>query len=285
MAFPLLPSIDLRNYASPARGLDLQALSFIGGVFTKVTPETVDDAFLYLQQTLGLFETHFDASSLTDVYDLVSLLDSGAAKIFVNLTQLAQLKQVPNTNFDRIVLCIFGASKEEVVDAISGTTVAIYAEHVRDVDSEAAWLHEYGTDRPEVFTSFAAPTLEHVLAVAKNASTPIVPAELLTIDPKAEPELLPVGKLIMANATSDRTDGLFTTLVTDERGVALGLVYSSEESVQESLRTGRGVYQSRKRGLWYKGESSGDIQELVKVSLDCDSDCLRFVVRQKGRGW
>ncbi|KAK8162223.1 histidine biosynthesis trifunctional protein [Phyllosticta citrichinensis] len=285
MAFPLLPSIDLKNYASPARGLDLKALSYIGGVFTKVTPETVDDAFTYLQQTLGLFETHFDASSLTDVSDLVSLLDSGAAKIFVSLPQLAQLKQVPNVNFDRIVLCIFGQSKEEVVDAISGTTVAIYAEDVRDVDSEAAWLHEYGTDRPEVFTSFAQPTLEHVLAVAKNASTPIVPAELLTIDPKAEPELLPVGSIVLANATSDRTDGLFTTLVTDERGVALGLVYSSEESVQESLRTGRGVYQSRKRGLWYKGESSGDIQELVKVSLDCDTDCLRFVVRQKGRGF
>jgi phosphoribosyl-ATP pyrophosphohydrolase/phosphoribosyl-AMP cyclohydrolase/histidinol dehydrogenase len=89
----------------------------------------------------------------------------------------------------------------------------------------------------------------------------------------------------MANATSDRPDGLFTTLVTDERGIALGLVYSSEESVAESLKTGRGVYQSRKRGLWYKGESSGDIQELVSVSLDCDSDCLQFVVRQKGRGF
>jgi phosphoribosyl-ATP pyrophosphohydrolase/phosphoribosyl-AMP cyclohydrolase/histidinol dehydrogenase len=74
-------------------------------------------------------------------------------------------------------------------------------------------------------------------------------------------------------------------LVTDERGIALGLVYSSEKSVSESLRTGSGVYQSRKRGLWYKGESSGDVQELVRVGLDCDSDCLQFVVRQKGRGF
>ena len=44
------------------------------------------------------------------------------------------------------------------------------------------------------------------------------------------------------------------------------------------------MYQSRKRGLWYKGASSGDTQELVRVGLDCDNDCLVFVVRQKGRG-
>jgi phosphoribosyl-ATP pyrophosphohydrolase/phosphoribosyl-AMP cyclohydrolase/histidinol dehydrogenase len=64
----------------------------------------------------------------------------------------------------------------------------------------------------------------------------------------------------------------------------LGLVYSSVESVVESMRTGRGVYMSRKRGLWYKGDSSGDVQELVKISLDCDGDCLQFIVRQKGKG-
>jgi phosphoribosyl-AMP cyclohydrolase len=45
-----------------------------------------------------------------------------------------------------------------------------------------------------------------------------------------------------------------------------------------------GVYQSRKRGLWYKGATSGDTQELVKFCFDCDQDCLKFVVKQKGRG-
>jgi phosphoribosyl-ATP pyrophosphohydrolase/phosphoribosyl-AMP cyclohydrolase/histidinol dehydrogenase len=60
-------------------------------------------------------------------------------------------------------------------------------------------------------------------------------------------------------------------------------VYSSEESVGEALRTQTGVYQSRKRGLWYKGATSGDTQELVRIALDCDNDALKFVVRQKGR--
>ncbi|KAF2139830.1 uncharacterized protein K452DRAFT_231343 [Aplosporella prunicola CBS 121167] len=285
MALPFLPSIDLKAYTSPVKGLDAQALSYIGNVFATVTPDNVDDAFLYLQQTFGLFSTYFNASSLTSVSDLVSLLDSGAAKVFVVLSQLQELRNVPNVALDRVVLCMSGQLKKDLVDAIAGTPVGVYAEDVQDVELVEAWLKDYGGDRPEVFVSFAKPTLESALHVTKLSATPVIPADQLTIDPKAEQDLIPVGKVLMANTTSDRPDGLFTTLVTDERGIALGLVYSSEESVQESLKTGRGVYQSRKRGLWYKGESSGDVQELVKVTIDCDSDCLCFIVRQKGRGF
>ncbi|KAI9853208.1 MAG: trifunctional histidinol dehydrogenase [Vezdaea acicularis] len=90
---------------------------------------------------------------------------------------------------------------------------------------------------------------------------------------------------LLDTIVSDRDDGLIPTIVTNELGVALGLVYSSKASVEESLKTGRGVYQSRKRGLWYKGESSGDTQEVVRIELDCDADSLRFVVRQKGNGF
>ncbi|KAH7065297.1 tri-functional histidine biosynthesis protein [Macrophomina phaseolina] len=285
MAFPFLPSIDLQSYTNPSQGLDAQALSYVGAVFTTVTPANIDDAFVYLRETFGTFSTHFDASALEDVSDLVSLLDAGAAKVFVTQPQLQQLRAVQNIDLDRIVLTFSGQSKQELIDAVAGTTVGLHAPNVKDVELELAYLKEYGPDRPAVFTSFDQPRLDNALEVAKLSGTPIIPAQLLTIDVKAEPQLIPVGKLLLANATSDRPDGLYTTLVTDERGIALGLVYSNEESLQESLRTGRGVYQSRKRGLWYKGESSGDVQELVRVSLDCDSDCLNFVVKQKGRGF
>lgn len=85
---------------------------------------------------------------------------------------------------------------------------------------------------------------------------------------------------------SDRADGLYPTIVTDERGVTLGLVYSSDESIAEALRTKKGVYHSRSRGgLWIKGETSGDTQELLGIATDCDRDALRFTVRQAGGGF
>ncbi|OQS05498.1 histidine biosynthesis trifunctional protein [Thraustotheca clavata] len=83
---------------------------------------------------------------------------------------------------------------------------------------------------------------------------------------------------------SDRLDGLFTTVVTDTSGVALGLVYSSAESIAASVAQRRGIYYSRSRkNLWPKGDSSGHIQELVEIAMDCDSDALRFTVFQHSK--
>jgi len=85
---------------------------------------------------------------------------------------------------------------------------------------------------------------------------------------------------------SDRADGLWPTVVCDEAGAALGLVYSSAESLRAAVAERRGVYHSRSRGgLWRKGESSGDTQDLVRIEVDCDRDALRFTVRQRGRGF
>ncbi|KAJ2998674.1 trifunctional histidinol dehydrogenase [Globomyces sp. JEL0801] len=91
--------------------------------------------------------------------------------------------------------------------------------------------------------------------------------------------------LLLLNCKSDRPDGLFTTIVVDEQGIALGLCYSNEESVTESLKTGTGVYHSRNRGLWYKGKTSGATQTLLGVAFDCDSDTFRFSVVQKEPGF
>jgi phosphoribosyl-ATP pyrophosphohydrolase/phosphoribosyl-AMP cyclohydrolase len=88
-----------------------------------------------------------------------------------------------------------------------------------------------------------------------------------------------------APLSSDRPDGLWPTVVCDPSGVALGLAYSSLESLRRALSLRRGVYQSRSRGLWTKGESSGSTQELLGVDVDCDRDALRFTVRQSPPGF
>jgi phosphoribosyl-ATP pyrophosphohydrolase len=90
----------------------------------------------------------------------------------------------------------------------------------------------------------------------------------------------------MAPLRTDRPDGLWPTVVCDEHGSALGLVYSNADSLRASIDQRRGVYWSRSRGeLWRKGETSGAIQELIRIDVDCDRDALRFSVRQVGSGF
>jgi phosphoribosyl-ATP pyrophosphohydrolase/phosphoribosyl-AMP cyclohydrolase/histidinol dehydrogenase len=110
----------------------------------------------------------------------------------------------------------------------------------------------------------------------------IVPASLFAA---ANDPLLCFCQFYFRNLKSDRPDGLFPTIVVNEQQVALGLCYSSLESILESLRTRSGVYFSRKRGLWHKGKTSGAIQTLIRISVDCDSDTLRFIVCQQGAGF
>ncbi|CAK4961277.1 unnamed protein product [Aphanomyces euteiches] len=103
------------------------------------------------------------------------------------------------------------------------------------------------------------------------------------IDLVAAPTIEP-GLAFTQCLRSDRPDGLFTTVVTDTSGVALGLVYSSQESIIASVAEGRGIFYSRSRGgLWRKGDSSGHIQELKQLDMDCDSDAVRCIVLQHDR--
>jgi len=90
---------------------------------------------------------------------------------------------------------------------------------------------------------------------------------------------------LAACLTSDRPDGLWPTVVCDPSRRVLGLAWSNLESLRQALSTGRGVYWSRRRGLWDKGRTSGNHQSLLRVEADCDRDCLRFLVRQHGAGF
>ena len=66
-------------------------------------------------------------------------------------------------------------------------------------------------------------------------------------------------------------------------GEVLMLAWMNAEAVTRTLETGRVTYWSRSRqDFWVKGESSGHVQELVEMRLDCDRDCLLVQVRQTG---
>lgn len=66
-------------------------------------------------------------------------------------------------------------------------------------------------------------------------------------------------------------------------GEVLMLAWMNAEAVARTLATGRVTYWSRSRqAFWIKGESSGHVQRLVELRLDCDRDCLLALVEQEG---
>lgn len=79
-------------------------------------------------------------------------------------------------------------------------------------------------------------------------------------------------------------NGLIPCIAQEEAtGEVLMMAWMNAESVARTLETGRVTYWSRSRqSFWVKGESSGHLQELVELRVDCDSDCLLALVRQTG---
>lgn len=79
-------------------------------------------------------------------------------------------------------------------------------------------------------------------------------------------------------------NGLIPCIAQEEgTGMVLMLAWMNAEAVARTLATGRVTYWSRSRqSFWIKGETSGHVQELVELRIDCDRDCLLAVVRQTG---
>ncbi len=79
-------------------------------------------------------------------------------------------------------------------------------------------------------------------------------------------------------------DGLVPAIAQQhDSGEVLMMAWMSRDAVAETLATGRVCYYSRSRGaLWRKGETSGQMQALVELRLDCDGDTLLLAVDQTG---
>src|SRR5918998_6384320 len=81
-------------------------------------------------------------------------------------------------------------------------------------------------------------------------------------------------------------DGLLTCVTTDAgTGEVLMVAHMNPEALARTLDTGEVWYWSRSRGeLWHKGATSGQIQTLVEMRVDCDQDALLLKVRVGGDG-
>lgn len=80
------------------------------------------------------------------------------------------------------------------------------------------------------------------------------------------------------------SEGLLPAIAQDARsGEVLMLAWMDGEALQRTLRTRRATYWSRSRGeYWVKGETSGHVQHVVSVALDCDNDTVLLRVNQTG---
>ena len=77
--------------------------------------------------------------------------------------------------------------------------------------------------------------------------------------------------------------GLIPAIAQDESGAVLMMAWMNAASLRETLETGQVCYWSRSRqSFWRKGESSGHVQKLIEMRVDCDADTLLLIVDQKG---
>jgi phosphoribosyl-ATP pyrophosphohydrolase/phosphoribosyl-AMP cyclohydrolase len=225
-------------------------------------------------------------------------LDAGAAKVILGTAAVPEvLRELPRER----VIAALDAWEGEVVDKGwtrgTGESIAARLARIREyvgsllvtfVEKEGK-LGGSDAERAADVVAAAGPALDVTVAGGVTTAAELAALDRMGADAQVGMALY-TGRLGLAEAfaaplVSDRPDGLWPTVVCDEGGRCLGLVYSNAESLAAALDEGRGIYWSRRRGLWRKGESSGAVQELLRVEADCDRDALRFTVRQHVGGF
>ena len=234
---------------------------------------------------------------IRDARTAIRWLDAGATRVVLGTRAVPEvLRDLPR---ERVIAALDARDGDVVTHGWTASTGTKIADRMRDLADHAA---EFLVTFVEVEGTMQGTNLERAAELGElarslgcrltvaggvNSVDEIVALDRLGIDAQIGMALytgaFTVADALIAMLKADRPDGLFPTVVADERGAALGLAYSSAESLRLALAERRGIYFSRSRGaIWRKGETSGSTQELLRVDLDCDRDTLRFTVRQSG---
>ncbi len=231
----------------------------------------------------------------------VELLDAGARKIMVGtratpefLSQFPRERLVAALDMKAGKIMVEGWTKETDADLIASlTTLSPYVGGflVTAIDREGG-MEGLDMDRARAVIEAAGDarvTFAGGQGGGESGAAQIAALQAMGADVQAGTAIatgaLPLGLAFRAGLGAPSAEGLWPTIVCDEGGRALGFVWSDAESIDAAIERGKGIYKSRRRGLWVKGESSGDTQDLVRIEPDCDGDALRFTVRQNGRGF
>ena len=254
----------------------------------------------FLMEKLGLDVSIIDVEVYVDSQDLVAsdgclascLLDAGCQMIVTDGTELEALDaaKIPKER----LIGHFTYSSTGLFEAIDKAKefcsgVSIRLEKCEDISVGTMMSIIESAPDMEVVIQFRPSDSEEFqenIHALSRLVTDVCKAfkgrgTISLIDPTARE----LGYCYAACMKTDRDDGLYTTVVCTRNGEALGLVYSSKDSIVAALECGRGVYYSRSRkSLWRKGDTSGHFQTLHRLDVDCDGDALRFTVTQRGEG-
>ena len=307
----IVPSIDLMNkqavqlVGGATRALeagDPQPIAARFGVVGEVAVVDLDAALgrgsnAELARELCAIARCRVGGGIRDAAAARAWLDAGAVKVVLGTAARPEvLRELPR---ERVVAALDALHGEVVVEGWRRRTGARVVERMREL---RPFVEGFLVTFVEREGRLGGPDLaavrelreaagERSLTIAGGVTTAADVAALDRLGTEAQVGMaLYTGRLTLADAVaaplvSERPDGLWPTVVVDERGVALGLAYSSRESLAAAIATRRGVYHSRTRGVWTKGQTSGATQDLLRVDADCDRDALRFTVLQHGAGF
>lgn len=232
---PLIPHVDLAGGITPFHeGLTREQLGFLGCVYLTVGDDEVEKVLGFLQRHVSIL-AYVNAANISTLDSILSILDAGAHTVFVQPSRINELKSYggrvalatsqyetnfsPNNGHGVLV-----DSKEDPI--VRESTLKRYAE------SKASPIFLYLSSEDDI---------EDCTRQAQDYSAIlIIRATKLTVNNDSENGRISVPAIISSSWVSDRSDHLIPTLVTNERGIALGLVYSNRESLSESLKSGQG---------------------------------------------
>ena len=232
---------------------------------------------------------------IRDVETAIGWLDAGASKVILGTAAKPEiLRQLPK---ERVIAALDARDGEVVVEGWKTRTGETLEDKIDELKHLVGGFLITFVEREGRMGGLPEERVRELVEQAKPARVTVAggvksPTDVALAD--AAGADAQVGMALYSGAfdladgfcaplVSDRPDGLWPTVVADERGTALGLAYSNLDSVRRAIETGTGVYWSRSRGgLWEKGKTSGDTQELLAIDTDCDRDALRFTVRQAG---
>ncbi len=233
---PLVASIDLTLGPPFQKGITRDQCSLLGCVFFTINDSRVERLLGFLNQHVEK-RGYINVTAVTSLDSIISLLDAGAHTVFVGSSQLESLKEYD----DRVALVVSDADRD--FGQIPAEGILIKCGEDLEVSKAALKSCKESKASPIFLSTTSKDNMQVVVDLAREHSAiAVIPAANLTMDNTSSKDLLSVPAVIGAAWTSDRSDHLIPTIVTDERGTAMGLVYSSQESLSESLKTGTGKF-------------------------------------------